>query len=399
MHVYSLDEQQHINRGIVARASGSASIPSVDRARLSKKRAAESYDNLALRFEANQGQANSRVKFLTRAGDFNLYLAASEAVIELLVPARLSKHETQRDIARTRSQSAVVRMKLTGANQAARIVGLDTLAGTTNYFIGNDPKKWRANVPSYARVKYQNVYPGVDLLYYGNQRQLEYDFTVAPGASLKLIGLTFDGARGVRVDSSGDLMVETQDGELRQRKPVIYQQSDGKRNLINGGYVIRGAREVGFEVGDYDSSRALVIDPVLVYSTSIGGFSDDSANGVALDAMGNAYITGVTTSVNFPAVNAFQPNLKEGPTAFVPSDAFIAKLNPSGTALLYSTYLGGSAADIANGIAVDSTGNAYITGFTGSDDFPTTAVAFQKKASRGGDAFITKLKTGPASFQ
>jgi photosystem II stability/assembly factor-like uncharacterized protein len=391
VQVYSLSKrEQSVKRGIVAASSRNA-FRVFDRARLSKEKAAEFYNNLPLRFEANHGQTDSGVKFLTRVGGFNLYLAANEAVIELHASAGPTKRETQRDSATTHSQSSAVRMKLTGANPAARVVGLDALTGTTNYFIGSDPRKWRKNVPSYARVKYQNVYRGVDVLYYGNRRQLEYDFIVAPGASFKSIGLTFDGARRIRVDSSGDLLVETPLGEIRQRKPVIYQQTDGYRHLISGGYVMRGERDVGFEVGDHDSSRAIVIDPVLVYSTSIGGFSSDSASAVALDTMGNAYITGVTTSLNFPAVNAFQPNLKEGPTTFVPSDAFIAKLNPSGTALLYSTYLGGAAVDIANGIAVDSTGNAYVTGFAGSEDFPTTAVAFQKKASRGGDAFITKL--------
>jgi len=284
-------------------------------------------------------------------------------------------------------------MKLTGANPAARVVGLDELPGKSNYFIGNDPKKWRTNVPAYSRVKYQNAYPGVDVLYYGNQQQLEYDFIVAPGASFKTIGLTFEGARQIRLDGSGDLLVETSVGEIRQRKPVIYQRADGIKQLVSGGYVMRGEREVGFEVGDYDPSRAMVIDPVFVYSTSIGGFYNDSANAVAVDAAGNAYITGVTTSLDFPTVNAFQPSLKIGVAIGIPSDAFVAKLNPSGTALLYSTYLGGGSVDAANGIAVDSTGNAYVTGFAASKDFPTTAGAFQTKASstNGGDAFITKL--------
>jgi photosystem II stability/assembly factor-like uncharacterized protein len=231
----------------------------------------------------------------------------------------------------------------------------------------------------------------VDVVYYGTRRELEYDFIVAPGASFKPIGLTFEGARRIRLDASGDLLIETAIGEIRQHKPLIYQQASGIKQAISGRYVMRGEREVGFEVGDYDPSRAMVIDPVFVYSTSIGGFYNDSASGVAVDAAGNAYITGVTTSLNFPLVNAFQPSLKIGVTVGIPSDAFVAKLNPSGTTLLYSTYLGGGSIDAANAIAVDSAGNAYVTGSTVSNDFPITPDAFQTKASVGGDAFVTKL--------
>jgi photosystem II stability/assembly factor-like uncharacterized protein len=330
------------------------------------------------------------VKFLSRGCGYNLYLTAKEAVMQFRAPTNPSS-DARRHSENANQQSSAVRMKLVGANAGARIVAIDELPGKSNYFTGNDPKKWRTNVPSYSRVKYQNTYPGVDLVFYGDQRQLEYDFIVAPGADFKQVRLVFDGAGRIRLDGSGDLVIETSLGEFRQRKPVIYQEASGAKQPVPGGYAIRGEREVGFELGDYDRGRAVVIDPVLVYSTSIGGSSNDSANAVAVDAEGSAYITGVTTSLDFPAVNPFQPNLKIGVAVGVPSDAFVTKLNPSGTALVYSTYLGGVSVDAANGIAVDGAGNAYVTGYSGSNDFPTTSGAFQTTPSSGGDAFVTKL--------
>jgi photosystem II stability/assembly factor-like uncharacterized protein len=364
--------------------------PTLDQARVSKGSAAGTYGSLPRSFEANCGQTDSQVRFLSRGSGYNLYLTAKEAVMEFRSPTNPSL-DAQRHSANANQQSSAVRMKLVGANAGARIVAIDELPGKSSYFIGNDPKKWLTNVPNYSRVKYQNAYPGVDVVFYGNQRQLEYDFIVAPGADFKQVRLAFDGAGRIRLDDSRDLLIETSVGEIRQRKPIIYQETGGIKHPVEGGYAIRGEREVGFELGDYDASRAVVIDPVLVYSTSIGGSYNDNANAVAVDAEGNAYITGMTTSLDFPTVNPFQPNLKIGVSVGVPSDAFVTKLNPSGTALVYSTYLGGGSVDAANGIAVDAAGNAYVTGFSASNDFPTTPGAFQTKASANGDAFIAKL--------
>ena len=370
--------------------SSATMTPAFDRDRVTKEKAHELYTRLPLRFEANLGQTDSRVKFLSRAAGFNLFLTSTDAVFEL----RSSSGEVPQRSENVKARSSVLRMRFHDVSPNPRVVGLDELPGKSNYFIGNDPRKWRTNVPAFLRVKYQNVYPGIDLLYYGNQRQLEYDFIVAPGASSKAIALTFEGARRVRLDDSGDLLIETSTGEIRQRKPLIYQQADGIKQPVGGSYVIRGDRRVGFDVDDHDPSRAIVIDPVLIYSTSLGGSGTDSANAVALDDAGNAYITGETTSINFPLVNAFQPGLKTSSPVFVFSDAFVSKLNPPGTALLYSTYLGGGRVDIANGIAVDAGGSAYVTGATASNDFPTTAGTFQPKPSNSGDAFITKLSPG-----
>jgi photosystem II stability/assembly factor-like uncharacterized protein len=385
------DSQKTFEHDRIAADSIGAMSPLFDRVNVSREKAAEVYGGLPIGFEANCGQADPQVKYLSRAGRCNLFLTAKEAVINLPESTRPSSHDGKSDSANANPQSCMLRMKLVGASNATRITALEELPGKTNYFIGNDPKKWRTNVPTYSSVKFQNIYPGVDVVYYGTRRELEYDFIVAPGASFKPIGLTFEGARRIRLDASGDLLIETPIGEIRQHKPLIYQQASGVKQAISGRYVMRGEREVGFEVGGYDPSRAMVIDPVFVYSTSIGGLDNDSANAVAVDAAGNAYLTGTTASLDFPTVNPFQRNIGL-PAVYVrvPTDAFVAKLNPSG-ALLYSTYLGGISSDTANGIAVDSTGNAYVTGFAASGDFPTTAGAFQTKASSGGDAFITKL--------
>jgi photosystem II stability/assembly factor-like uncharacterized protein len=370
--------------------SGDIKGPTLDQAAGSKGSGVESYRSLPVSFEANRGQTDSQVKFLFRGSSYNLYLTAKEAVMEFRAPTNHSAN-AERHSTNVNLPSSAVRMKLVGANACPRIVAMDELPGKSNYFIGNDPNKWRTNVPNYSRVRYQNAYPGVDLVFHGNQRQLEYDLIVAPGADFKQVRLVFDGPGRIRLDGSGDLLIETSLGEIRQRKPVIYQEASDTKQPVEGGYAIRGEREIGFELGDYDAGRAVVIDPVLVYSTSIGGSSNDSANAVAVDAEGSAYITGETTSLDFPTVNPFQPNLKVGVSVGVPSDAFVTKLNPSGTALVYSSYLGGGSVDAANGIAVDAAGSAYVTGSSASNDFPTTPGAFQTKASSSGDAFIAKL--------
>jgi hypothetical protein len=278
-------------------------------------------------------------------------------------------------------------MKLVGANRAPKIIGLEELPGKSNSFAGSDPKRWRAGIPTYAKVKYEGVYPGVDLVYYGRERQLEYDFVLAPHADPKSIRMDFSGADKVTVDDRGDLVLETAGGQVRMRKPVIYQEgqeSPGARQEIAGGYALDANRQVSFEVGDYDPSRALVIDPVLVYSTYLGGSGEDVGASIAADSNGNAYVTGLTESANFPKTNPAQP-------AFGGAiDAFVAKLNPAGTAVVYSTYLGGSGEDQALAIAVDTAGAAYVTGQTCSTDFPTRN-GVQPASGGFCDAFVTKL--------
>jgi hypothetical protein len=437
-----------------------------------------SYGKLPLSFEANQGQTDARVRFLARGSGYTIFLTDDEAVLTLKkssvvsgqssvaptgtrhgmsrwgergIPGRLgpfgpfgpragrwpSLADQMRSLwpsllpdhsqmlpdpnagkeAETGIESQqVMRMRLVGGNAQGRVVGLDELPGRSNYFIGNDPKKWRTNVPSYARVKYEGVYPGVDLVYYGNQRQLEYDFVVAPGADPNQIKLSFAGADGMRVDAaSGDLVMKVGNDEVRFHKPAVSQPvvaavssppskpvaalSERRRRSetaataeLDGAFVLASNNQVAFRVAGYDPQRALVIDPVLVYSTYLGGSGYDSGTAIAVDAAGSAYVTGFTSSTDFPTANALQATYGGGTW-----DVYVTKLNPTGSALVYSTYLGGSNSDVGADIAVDSFGNAYVTGYTQSTDFPTVN-ALQPTNHGGWDAFVARLNAAGSAL-
>lgn len=358
-------------------------------------RLSEAYGKLPMRFEANQGQADGQVKFLSRGSGHSLFLTSTEAVLALCKPAAASRDRKETLVAQKVADAqdiqprtaAVLRMKLMGANPGPVMSGLDELPGKSNYFIGNDPSKWRTDVPNYARVEYHDVYPGVNLVYYGNQSQLESDFVVAPTADPSAIKLQIEGADKVELDARGDLILHTTSGEARLKKPHLYQEVEGSRVVISGGYVTN-ENHMSFWVGEYDTSRRLIIDPVLYY-VNLGGIdSRDRVNDMAVDAAGNVYITGYTHSYNFPLTpNPFQSNAHWA--AYYPN-AFVTKLNASGTALIYSTYLGGYEGDEGNGIAVDDSGNAYVTGYTSAGDFP---LANPLQGTFGGidDAFVTKL--------
>jgi hypothetical protein len=358
-------------------------------------RVSEAYGKLPLHFEANRGQTHEDVRFLARGPGYNLFLTPTEAVLTLMkqeAPARRpAAHDKSKP--RTPATGTVLRITFAGANPDLRVTGLEELPGKANYFIGNNPAKWRTNVPTYLKARYTDLYPGIDLIYYGNQRQLEYDFVVHPGADPSAIALRFMGADKVEVDVQGDLVLHTVVGPIRQRKPVIYQEIGGVRKEIPGGYVLTATRQASFKVAAYDASQPLVIDPVLFYSTYLGGNAFDVGSSIAVDSAGNAYVTGFTNSSNFPTTaGAFH-------TTFGGSfDAFVTKLNPTGSGLVYSTYLGGSGQDIGRAIAVDAARNAYVTGLTNSSNFPTTAGAFQTAYGGGSqDAFVTKLnRTGSA---
>ncbi len=343
---------------------------------------------IPLHFEPNQGQTDGTVKFLSRAKGYGLFLTPEEVV---LVLSRGPGASDQR----------MLRLKLLGANPQPKIEGVERLPGKSNYFIGNDPSKWRTGVPHYAKVGYAGVYPGIDLVFYGNQRRLEYDFVVAAGADPKAIRLSVEGAERLQVDARGDLVLYLPAGEVRLLRPQVYQVVDGRKVAIAGRYEVRGKQEVAFQVAAYDDTRALIIDPVLNYSTYLGGSDTELVGGIAVDAAGNAYVTGLTSSANFPTTaGAFQTTFAGG--GDVPSDAFVTKLNPTRSALVYSTYLGGSGVggqglDRGFGIAVDATGNAYVTGTTSSPNFPTTAGALQTTYPGAATAFVTKLNpTGSA---
>jgi len=277
-------------------------------------------------------------------------------------------------------------MQLLGANPAPQTEGGDEAPGKSNYFIGNDPEKWRTNVPNYARVTYHGVYPGVDVVYYGNHRQLEFDYVIAPGANPDMIKLAFKGAKKLRINTQGNLVIQTTAGEIQQHKPVIYQKTNGIKQYVEGHYLLRPDHTVGFEIAEYDVTKALVIDPVLVYSSFLGGSNDDTAHSIAVDNFGNAYVAGETTSLDFPTKNPMQPN--HG------TDVFVTKINADGSAMIYSTFLGGSAPDRGYAIAVDRLGSAHITGATSSFDFPTRnpiQPALTANFTGGLDTFITKL--------
>jgi len=498
---------------------------------------------LLLSFEPNLGQADPRVKFLSRGPGYTLFLAQDEAVVALWKSgARRQKseegrrpwfvvrgqlHETREG---GRSASLVtphssqplpapspqppppsfVCLKLLRANPAAKVRGLDELPGKSNYLTGNDPKKWRTNVPTYGRVRYENIYPGVDLVYYGKERgQLEYDFVVAPGADPGAIALAIDaggqvsskqkaaggsqpsvvsGSRragsgvtdhaprttdstqskiqnrkpkvssSLRIAANGDLVVTAEGGEARFHKPVVYQEqltvdssqstvkskvakkenrqlfpqggTSGQlqsptesrqlathqgprtaanlksktqnRKLVNAYYVLKSKGEVTFEIAPYDRTLPLIIDPVLSYSTYLGGSDMDYANGIAVDPSGNAYVTGYTASADFPLVNPAQNSpgggtCSDGVDTIPCFDAFVTKLNPAGSGLVYSTYLGGSGEDYGTGIALDASGDAYVTGYTNSTDFPVQH-ALQAENAGGYDVFVAELSADGASL-
>ncbi len=358
-----------------------------------RARLREGYGKLPLNFEANQGQTDRSVKFLSRGSGYGLFLTPTEAVLRLGIAEHGSRNELNEGLVDRSTKfrnlkSTVLRMKFVGANPAPQIAGVDQLPGASNYFVGNDPAKWRTNVPNYAKVKYEGMYPGVDLVMYGNQRELEYDFVVAPGADPNNIRLAFEGARQIRVDAAGDLVLRTRGGDVRERKPVIYQEVNGSRRTIDGRYIMKGRKQVGFEVAKYDASLPLVIDPILVYSTLIGGSGREAGYGIAVDADGNAYITGVAPSPDFPTTpGAFQTTPAGG-------DGYVAKLDPTGSSLVFSTYIGGAA---AYAITLDSARNIYVTG-RALANFPATPGAYRTFMNGYADAFILKLNSGGDSL-
>jgi len=268
-----------------------------------------SYGKLPLSFEANQGQTDAQVKFLARGRGYALFLTATEAVLSLAKP---QAHAESSAPSSPEAGGAVLAMQLAGANPEPPVSGKDALPGRVNYLRGQDPARWQTQIPTYAKVAYEGLYPGVDLVYYGNQGQLEYDFVVAPGADPGVLRLVFRGAERIAIDAAGDLVLATASGDIRLHAPVIYQEVAGVRTPVAGGYVLKEPQEVSFAVATYDTSRPLVIDPVLVYSTYLGGRRDDEGFGIAVDNQRDAYVTGLTSSGDFPTVNAVQPTFGGG---------------------------------------------------------------------------------------
>ena len=440
-------------------ATAKAPAPSAEQ----RGRVGASLGALPLAFEANQGQTDPQVKYMARGNGYTVFLTADETVFAMnsqTSPSHLSGglglSGASRRAARIGKQTtSAIYMKPVGGNSHPQIAAGQELPGHTNYFVGSDPSKWQQGVKQFAAVSYHDVYPGVDMAFHGQQRQLEFDFIVAPCANPDRIAMGFSGARKLSIDASGNLLLSSDAGDVVLHKPMAYQEKDGKRELVEAAFDVKSMREAAFRLGAYDHRRELVIDPSLSYATYVGGASEDEAFAIALDGSGNAYVTGQTKSLSFPLVggkpagpffNVFVTKVSSSGTAFGytdifaatggggncsasgtgncsgnaitvdssgnayvagaatagfpilsgfqtsfgggSSDAFVLKLNSSGT-LVYSTFLGGSGSDNANAIAVDSAGNAYIAGETHSSDFPLKS-AIQSTHS-GDDAFVTKL--------
>ena len=372
---------------------------------------AANYAKLPMSFEPNQGQADSQFKFLARGSGYTLLLSPTEADLGLRsssvgssTRAKDPEAPSATNGVKTPDPFAILRLRFLGANPSAQIEGLEEQPGVSNYYVGNDPAKWHTNIPHFSRVRYKSLYPGIDMVYYGNQSQFEHDFILAPGADPSKIRLRVDGAERISLDADGNLLLAVPGGTLHFSKPFIYQQSDAQtKTPVEGRFVRRGRREIGFRIAAYNRKQPLVIDPILAYASYLGGSGTDNALAVTSDNAGSVYLTGSTTSTDFPVKNAYQA-MYGGSTTYSPpittppgTDVFVTKIDTTQSgadSLVYSTFLGGGGVNVtgyipndfgqlelvyfslANGtnqgaaIAVDSSGNAYVAGSTSSFDFP-----------------------------
>lgn len=414
---------------------------------------------LPLAFEANQGQTDPQVKYIARGSGYTAFLTGNETRF-VVTSAHAARKLASRKTANEKIESAAIDMRLVGASSEPAIIAGNQVPGVINYYVGNDQSKWQLGVKQYANVSYRGVYPGVNMSFHAQQRQMEFDFIVSHGTDPAVIGMAFSGARKLATDASGNLVLSSAAGDVVLHKPVAYQEKDGKRELVDAAFQLESENEVTFRLGSYDRDRELVIDPSLSYATYLGGLDEDEAFGIALDASGNTYITGQTNSVTFngkaagPTFNVFLTKLNAAGTAFAytdilaasgtgvncsssgtgscsgnavavdgsgnayvagsatagfptlsafqttfgggASDGFVLKVNTSGT-LVYSTYLGGSNSDTANAIAVDGSGNAYVVGETHSTNFPTVS-PIQGTNTSGDSAFVTKVNSSGATL-
>jgi len=347
---------------------------------VSRAQATAAFGKLPLGFIANQGQTDARVKFVAESDGLSLFITPAKAVLNLNAPA---------NGAGAMARTAALSISVVGANLDAPLTGSDQLPGRSNYLVGNDPARWRTDVPSFAKIQQKNVYRGIDLVYYGNGRQLEYDFVVGAGANPDAIRLDFEGAERMRLDGNADLVLTTAAGELRHHSPRAYQEVNGTRREIASRVEIKGRHRVGFRIGAYDRRRPLIIDPVLSYSTYYAN-GDSYVRGMALDYAGNIYLTGSAKTASFQTT----PGAIRGTEA--QSAAFVTKLNPAGTAVVYSSLISGKTGNsYGYDIAVDGDGNAYVTGYTIAADYPVTKGAFQATGHGDGnqDGFVTKLNS------
>ncbi len=330
-------------------------------------------DRLPLVFEENRGQFDASVRYAARASDGVLFLTSTGTTTSLRRDARTSPK--------------TIRMRFAGSRGAQSMLGEDVVEATSNYYIGDDATTWHAGVPHFQRVRARAVYPGIDVVYYGSGPALEYYFVVEPHADPGRIDLAFSGVDTIEIDRGGDLVLRTKHATITHGKPVAYHPTAGERRAVEAHFVKRGAGHVGIRIARYDREKPLVIDPlVLLHATYLGGSSTDKILGIAADPDGSTYVTGLTQSPDFPTLDA--PQAGSGGA----TDVFVAKINAAGTALIYSTYLGGNAIDAALGIARDTSGNAYVAGYTASPNFPVTANPLQASLNGSAyDAFVAKL--------
>lgn len=374
---------------------------------------AREYASLPLRFEANAGQADPSVKFLAHGDGYTLFLTPKEAVFTLNGQEESDRALQEMDAHARRKfearkfyrmsprfhrhvkKAATVRVAMEGANPSASALPLEELSGKVNYFIGRNPAEWRTGISTYRRIKYSNVYPGIDLVYYGKQGHLEFDFVLAPNADPNAIRLHFDAAGSLTINEHGGLKVGGPEGSFELLRPNVYQMQHGKQVPIQGQFILRADKTVGIKLAKYDRRLPLVVDPVLTYSTYLGGNGTEYASNIAVDAFGNAYVVGQTTSLNFPTYNGYSSTGNSNGLAFVTA------LDSTGTIVLYSTYLGGTGGDWGAGVAVDPFGNIYVTGSTLSADFPLVNPVQSSLASPNGNAFVARIdmsQTGTASL-
>ena len=344
------------------------------------------YGKLPLTFEANHGQIDSRVKFVSRAAGYTAFLTSEGLVLSL----RTVDHSIEKTLPRVPPKHETLQFKILGATKNPVAMGEVPQPGLVNYFIGNNPAKWQKHVPTYAQVRYKNIYPGIDLLYYGNHRQLEFDFAVAPGADPGQIQFEIQGAGQIHLDAEGNLVLTTGGGKIHFQAPTVYQESHGQRLPVNGGYVVSDSSHIGFHVAQHDSTKPLVIDPVLVYSTYLGGSGNDQPSGLAVDSSGNVYVAGSTDSTDFPLSTL--GSLPAGST-----HVFVAKLDATGSNLIYTDYLGGNSQDYGYALALDSANNVYITGSTASSDFPMVK-PFQGTYPGTFNTFLSKISSDGSSL-
>ncbi len=383
-----------------------AAVASYVTARLSKQTAAaappaqapkvrNAYGHLPLSFEENRGQTDPRVKFLARGGGYSLFLTPTDAVLKLRAPSSAKKKNLAARAlpiafhpeSAEKQKFSVVRIRLDGANPNSTASGVDRLPGRSNYFIGKDRSKWRTGIATYGGVRFESIYPGINLVYRGTQGRLEYDFAIAPNADPSRIKMSIDGADAVALDRAGNLVIKTSGGEVIQRAPLIYQESHGARHPVAGGYALVGKNQVAFKLASYDRTQPLIIDPLLTYVSYLGGSDLDTGYAIAVDSTGSAWVASNTISSNFPVTpDALQPTyLGDG------VNIAITKINPAGTSVVYSTYAGGyQSGSQSIAIAVDQGGNAYVTGQTSAGDYPVTVGAYQT-TMQGQGAFVTAL--------